>query len=250
MAATPTDEGLRIRSVTGVDFTLPVAGIGGRSFAFVIDLHIRAIGALTWGLIGQAIVGALARDSSRPTAMLWAWVPAAAIYFLYHPIVELLMVGRTPGKRIAGVRVVMRDGSPPAAGPILVRNVFRLIDSLPFAYAVGLIACFVTERQVRIGDMAAGTLLIYDEAPSRESVDMLVRQGTAAGLSAPQAELVDDLLARWEALIPAHRLDIARQMILQFEPGATPENSSTIGEHDALRRLSALLRPAATATPA
>lgn len=249
MDATEIDEGLRIRSVTGVDFTLPVAGVGGRSFAFVIDLHIRAIAAATWLLVAQVIVTAVAAGSGN-TAIMWTAVPAAAIYFLYHPIVELIMGGRTPGKRIAGIRVVMRDGSPPGAGPILVRNVFRLIDSLPFAYAVGLIACFTTDRQVRIGDMAAGTLLIYDDAPTREAVTALVAQGTAAGLSAPQAELVDDLLARWEALGPEHRLQLARQMILQFEPGATLENSGNIGEHDALRRLSALLRPSAPAAPA
>jgi uncharacterized RDD family membrane protein YckC len=250
MDAAPSDEGLRIRSVTGVDFTLPVAGIGGRSFAFVIDLHIRAIAAITWLLVAKVIVAAASADSGSTAATLWAALPAGAIYFLYHPIVELIMGGRTPGKRIAGVRIVMRDGSPPAAGPILVRNVFRLIDSLPFAYAVGLVACFVTERQVRVGDMAAGTLLIYDEAPTRESISLLVTQGTAAGLSAPQAELVDDLLARWEALTPERRLQIARQVILQFEPGATAGNSSTIGEHDALRRLSALLRPSAPAASA
>jgi uncharacterized RDD family membrane protein YckC len=184
---TEIDEGVRIRSVTGVDFTLPIAGVGGRSFAFVIDLHIRAIGALTWFLVVQVIVAASSSDTAPTTTMLWASVPAGAIYFLYHPIIELIMGGRTPGKRIAGVRVVMRDGSPPGAGPILVRNVFRLVDSLPFAYAVGLIACFVSELQVRIGDMAAGTLLIYDDAPTRESVSSLVAQGTAAGLSAPAA---------------------------------------------------------------
>jgi hypothetical protein len=143
----------------------------------------------------------------------------------------------------------MRDGSPPGAAPILIRNVFRLLDALPFAYVVGLIACFTTERQVRVGDMAAGTLLIYDEAPTRESVSMLVIQGTAAGLSAAQAELVDDLLARWDMLDPGRRLAIATRAIQQFEPGATADNTAGLNEHEALRRLSALLRPVAAANP-
>ncbi len=243
------DDGLRIRSVTGVDFTLPIAGIGGRSFAFVIDFHIRALGAILWLLLAQLVVS-LAFSGSQRAVFLWVGLPASAIYFLYHPIVELMMGGRSPGKRIAGIHVVMRDGSPPGAGAILIRNLFRLLDALPFAYCVGLIACFVTDRQVRVGDMAAGTLLIYDEGPSRESVGLLAMQGTAAGLSAEQAELLDDLLARWDALEPVARLRIARQAILQFEPGATEENTLYIGEHDALRRLSALLRPVAPPHPA
>ncbi|HZF16756.1 MAG TPA: RDD family protein [Steroidobacteraceae bacterium] len=242
------DDGLKIRSVTGVDFTLPIAGIGGRGFAFLIDLHIRALGALLWVLLAQLVVS-LAFSRTDRTVMLWVGLPASAIFFLYHPIIELLMGGRSPGKRIAGVRVIMRDGSPPGAGAILIRNVFRLLDSLPIGYWVGLIACFVTDRQVRVGDMAAGTLLIYDEGPTRESVDLLAVQGTAAGLSAAQAELLDDLLARWDSLEPAARLQIARQAILQFEPGATEESALVIGERDALRRLSALLRPVAAVTP-
>jgi uncharacterized RDD family membrane protein YckC len=236
------ESGLKIRSVTGVDFTLPVAGIGGRSFAFIIDLHIRVIGALAWILLSQFVIRRFLDDSER-VADLWAGLPAAVIFFLYHPIVELLMGGRSPGKRIAGIRVVMRDGTPPGAGPILIRNVFRLLDSLPIAYVVGLICCFVTERQLRVGDMAAGTLLIYDDAPTRESVDQLAVQGAAAGLTAVQAELLDDLLTRWDKLEAEARLRLARQAILQFEPGATLEKTEVIGEHEALRRVSALLRP-------
>ncbi|MGH8315692.1 MAG: RDD family protein [Steroidobacterales bacterium] len=240
-----TESGLKIRSVTGVDFTLPIAGIGGRSFAFVIDLHIRVIGAVAWVLLSQFVIKLFFEDAANK-AELWAALPAAGIYFLYHPIVELLMGGRSPGKRIAGVRVVMRDGAPPGPGPILIRNVFRLLDSLPIAYVVGLICCFVTERQLRVGDMAAGTLLIYDDAPTRESLDQLVAQGAAAGLTAAQAELLDDLLARWDMLGPESRLQLARRAIRQFEPGATEAMTEFMGEQEAMRRVSALLRPAAT----
>src|SRR5690606_18924459 len=90
-------------------------------------------------------------------------LPATAIYLLYHPVLEVAMRGRTPGKRIAGVRVVRRDGGVPGVGALLVRNVFRLVDSLPFLYCVGLTAAVLTEHSVRIGDMAAGTLLVYDD---------------------------------------------------------------------------------------
>ena len=55
-----------------------------------------------------------------------------------------------------------RDGSAPGAGALLVRNVFRLIDSLPVLYCVGLVAVIATREHLRVGDMAAGTLLVYE----------------------------------------------------------------------------------------
>src|SRR5262249_48759921 len=72
--------------------------------------------------------------------------------------------GRTPGKRMVGIEIIATDGSAPGVGAILTRNVFRLIDSFPGAYAVGLIATMATRNGVRIGDMAAGTLLVYARA--------------------------------------------------------------------------------------
>jgi len=62
--------------------------------------------------------------------------------------------------RSAGIRIVTRAGAPPGAGALLVRNIFRLIDSLPVAYGVGLTLMVLTRESLRCGDMAAGTLLV------------------------------------------------------------------------------------------
>ena len=80
------------------------------------------------------------------------------------------MRGRTPGKRIAGVRLVTREGDIPGAGALLLRNIFRLLDSLPVCYLVGLATVVFTEHHVRVGDLAAGTLLVMDHDSSRELV--------------------------------------------------------------------------------
>src|SRR2546421_10292875 len=77
------------------------------------------------------------------------------------------MRGSTPGKRMAGVRIVARDGGGPSAGALLTRNVFRLVDSLPLFYGVGLITVVLTRDNLRIGDMAAGTLLVFEQAEAR-----------------------------------------------------------------------------------
>jgi uncharacterized RDD family membrane protein YckC len=244
METADTAEGLRIESVTGVELNLAIAGLGGRSLAFTSDFLIRTVAALAWYFAAMFMLEKV--FDTHPAAAAygyWVGLPSAAIYFLYHPVIEVLMGGRTPGKRMAGIRIVMRDGTPPGIGPLLIRNVFRLLDSLPLLYVVGIVACFITEREVRVGDMAAGTLLVYDEGVEKESVEQLVLQGSAAGLSAAQADLVSDVLARWDALDPQARLQIARQALHRLEPGATLAGTESINEHEALRRLSTLLRP-------
>ena len=140
---------------------MALAGPGSRSYAFLIDWHIRVLAALLW--IFVAILARPPSWSLSSPAIRIAILPALAIYFLYHPVVELLMRGQTPGKRRAGVRVVARGGGEPGFGAILIRNALRLIDALPLFYAVGLICTVVTDERVRIGDMAAGTRLVLCE---------------------------------------------------------------------------------------
>jgi uncharacterized RDD family membrane protein YckC len=139
-------------------------------------------------------------------------VPAAVIYYLYHPILEVLMHGRTPGKRIAGVRLVKRDGGIPGPGALLIRNAFRLIDCLPFMYLVGLVATLLTKYSLRIGDVAAGTLLVYDEARPEDVLADLSR-ASIARLGLGNAELVRDLLARWDEIEPHARAGLARRLL-------------------------------------
>jgi uncharacterized membrane protein SpoIIM required for sporulation/uncharacterized RDD family membrane protein YckC len=168
--------GLVVESATGVEVHIRVAGPGARSLAFVIDWHIRLILAASWFTVA-ALIYSHARTLALPHTADPAWVslvaaPAAAIYLLYHGVLELSMRGSTPGKRMAGIRISARDGGAPTAGALLIRNVFRLIDSLPLAYGVGLLTVLLTPEQVRIGDLAAGTLLVYDDlAPPPRAAD-------------------------------------------------------------------------------
>lgn len=218
MSGEPAAE-LSVASVTGIDVSLPIAGPGARSFAFIIDWHLRLILALSWYVVGAVIYnGRLALNVPLNNSGRWfacVVLPALGIYFLYHPIVELTMRGRTPGKRHAGIRVVTRQGGPPVAGALLVRNVFRLIDSLPACYGVGLGVMMFSEESLRIGDMAAGTVLIYE----RDARDAPPPQAPAQRLGAldPEgAEIAADLLARWPALEPQARKRLARQLLQRY----------------------------------
>jgi uncharacterized RDD family membrane protein YckC len=213
-----TDEQLSVQSVTGVNLTLKIAGPGTRSYAFVIDWHIRALVAAAWLLIAYYVFDIALTVKSA--AGFLSLLPASIIYFLYHPILEVALRGSTPGKRMAGVRIVSRDGSPPGTSGLLIRNIFRIIDSLPAAYVLGLISCFVTANRVRVGDMAAGTLLVLDNAAAEKSLLRIEALATRSRLSLDALELVVEVLERWDSLESASRTQIARSLLRRLDPAA------------------------------
>lgn len=223
------DTGLVLDSDTGIDVSPQIAGPGARALAFVTDWHIRVIVAAAWWVTTAIIMnGALSLSSPVAHGTRWFYVvilPALAIYFLYHPVIETALRGRTPGKRRAGIRIVARDGSPPGVGALLLRNVFRLVDSLPAAYGVGLIFMMVTKDSVRCGDMAAGTLLVYERAATDAGLLRSAAQRTSS-LDAVGAEIAADLLQRWESLVPEARVHLARALLQRYQ-GATTDSSDT-----------------------
>jgi uncharacterized RDD family membrane protein YckC len=236
--------GLLIDSNTGIDVSLPLAGPGVRSYAFLIDWHLRSILAFAW-YVTAAIVYNGAPTLSAPLTNKPAWfgavaLPALAIYFLYHPVLEVALRGRTPGKRVAGVRVVSRAGGAASIGALLVRNVFRLIDALPAFYGVGLAVAFISRDNLRWGDMAAGTVLVYQRTQALLPLEAFRRSPGALG--AQSAELVFELLERWGTLGPEARVTLARQLLMRH--GADAVAVSQAGEHELHSLLEGLSKPA------
>ena len=234
-----TDERLLVQSATGVDLTLAIAGPGSRSYAFVIDWHIRLLLGGAWLLVASYLLS-LNLDPRSGDALL-SLLPAAVLYFLYHPIVEVMLRGQTPGKRMAGLTLVNRSGGTPSTAALLIRNIFRLIDSLPAFYVVGLVSCFVTENRVRIGDMAAGTLLVLDDAAAGKSLARLETLASASRLPLDALELVDQVLERWPNLAIDKRRQLAVQLLTRLQPGGDVAQLATLREEVLHARLTALL---------
>ncbi len=233
---------ITLQTVTGVDVELTIAGPGSRSYAFIVDWHIRLLAALAWLFVGQLIYtgGAMAMpDSPGFGYFLWIWLPTLIIYFFYHPILEVAMRGRTPGKRIAGVRLVTREGDIPGAGALILRNVFRLLDSLPFMYLVGLATVVMTEHHVRVGDIAAGTLLVMDHDSSATSFASTAASGS--GLTPQAADLIQELLDRWPSLEDQNRAAIARTLLARVEPQIAADELARLTALDLRSRLIARL---------
>ena len=226
----PMESTLRIPSVTGVDVELTIAGPGGRSYAFVIDWHIRFLAAAAWWFAGTfALAGgllALRPGDLGPNYVFLVVLPSLAIYFLYHPVLEVLLRGQTPGKRMAGVRLVaLAHGGTPGIGALLVRNVFRLVDALPSFYAIGLVTTMVTKNAALIGDIAAGTVLVYDEAP-REALLGQLSARAVERLGLAQAQLVRELLDRWPQLGGGARVKLASDLLARAGVSAPSDEAA------------------------
>lgn len=188
---------LQIDTPENVVFGYEVAGLGSRFLAALIDTILIAISMFLVGLsIGLAsdLLGELGAD--------WVVALGVLIVFLlfwgYYVLFELLWNGQTPGKRWLQVRVLRSDGLPVDATAVLVRNLVRLIDFLPFGYGVGIVAAFLSSPPRRLGDWAAGTLVVHD------------RRVTTADLAAayrrpPRPPAVSEEIAA----LPLHRLSAA-----------------------------------------
>jgi uncharacterized RDD family membrane protein YckC len=232
------DEQLHITGLTGIELNLPIAGPGSRSYAFVIDWHIRLLLSLAWALGVWLVLRAL-RIPAMPSLIWW---PALAIYLLYHPLLEILMQGRTPGKRTAGVRLVTRHGGQPSVSAILIRNVFRLLDSSPAFYMIGLSVCMFTKDRVRVGDLAAGTVLVLENARAARVLELMPGLATHTRLDPRLVELIQDLLDRWSSLSGERREALARALLARAAPA---EASAALGESELHQRLQTLLAGAA-----
>ena len=90
-------------------------------------------------------------------------------FFGYGVLFETLASGRTPGKRITGLRVIRSGGRPVGFTASAIRNLVRLIDFLPFSYAVGIASVLFSARNQRLGDIAAGTLVVRERSGDRAS---------------------------------------------------------------------------------
>jgi uncharacterized RDD family membrane protein YckC len=161
------DEILDIDTPENVMFGFDVAGIGSRFLAAVIDtLIILFLQIIVFFLIlGMLSAGNLLESSEQ--AVFWVIGAAGLVGFLflwgYYIFFELAWNGQTPGKRVAGLRVLKTDGTPIGAIEVIVRNLLRVLDFLPGYYGLGVVVMFIQKDSRRLGDLAAGTLVVRED---------------------------------------------------------------------------------------
>ena len=170
------EDRITLATPEGVHLELNLAGVGSRFTAALVDLAIQialliVIAAVSFGVFAPAGVGVAA-----------VTVLSFLVFAAYDILFEVFASGRTPGKRLNGLRVVRMDGSPVGFFTSAVRNVLRLADLLPGMYLAGIVSILVTRRNQRLGDLAAGTLVVRERRPS------LGWQAPAPSPQAPNAQ--------------------------------------------------------------
>jgi uncharacterized RDD family membrane protein YckC len=151
----------------GVEIRLRIAGPVLRIGAYGLDFLLRAVlMVLVWLVAG--LMGFAVGEKVVNGLLLLSWF---LLDWLYPVFFESGKHGATPGKRMLGLRVVQTSGSPITPGQALVRNFLRFLDAMPFfTYGFGVASCLATRHFQRLGDLAAGTVVVYDRLPPYPAV--------------------------------------------------------------------------------
>ncbi|WP_434561567.1 RDD family protein [Pseudomonas sp. Z5-35] len=179
----PLDTRYQVETPEGIDLPLRPAGLMPRALAFAIDLGIRGL-VLGLFFIVLAFFGELGIGLGSILLFVISW--------WYMVLFEVLNQGRSPGKQMMGLRVVQDDGRPIGWSASLIRNLLRFVDMLPFGYTFGAICCLQNPTFKRLGDLAAGTLVVYREQPVKRPVlpsARSIRPPFALGLAEQRAVL-------------------------------------------------------------
>ncbi len=164
----PIDVG-RFQGALDVVFDLPLATVGSRGLAHLVDLLIYVF--ITLALAAGATIMSAALP---PALCTYIWASFVIITFVLYwglwTTFEIAMEGQSPGKRLLGLRVVALDGSSAEPVAIMLRNLGRFVDFLPGVYGIGLLVMVVQHQSRRVGDLLGGTVVVRDvtqvEAPT------------------------------------------------------------------------------------
>lgn len=205
---------LRVETPEGITLPLRTAGALARSHAFLLDLLIR---------LGVLIVANLLLANLQGFGVGLSLVLTFALEWFYPVVFELSPRGATPGKRALGLRVVMDDGMPVTLQASLLRNLLRVVDFLPLAYAAGVLSMLLRSDFKRLGDVVAGTLVIHDGQVVLHGTPAVAEpQAPAQPLSAEQQAAVVDWALRTPRLtVPrAEELALLAAPVLRPGPGS------------------------------
>jgi uncharacterized RDD family membrane protein YckC len=207
-----------ISTPEGVQFALPLAGIGSRFMALLIDSLIEIV------LLAAAVIAAYAIGGEL-AALIVGLCGVLVAYVGYHVVMEVFGGGRTVGKRATGLRVVSDGGAQVGLRASLIRNFLRLLEGVATSYIPAMICVLATRNNQRLGDLAAGTLVVRDQpvasvvAPSAPFVaPERFANWDVTGIGEPQAAAVRAFLERRCALRPGARRALAAQLAGQLRP--------------------------------
>jgi uncharacterized RDD family membrane protein YckC len=231
------DRNLDVRTPESVELTYHLAGLGSRFLAVLVDQSIQ-IAILIAIFAGLALAGSHAgshlvepRRDAAYERFIGALAVAIVVFVLfavlfgYFIVFEAFWNGQTPGKRLLGIRVVRDGGFPLDIGAAVVRNLVRVGELLLGYYAIAAVSTILSDENKRLGDFAAGTLVVRDAAlglPAERAAGEPV-YGATRYLSGDERSLVARFLERRDALSEVRRVELAAQIAARVRDRLPPE---------------------------
>ena len=170
---------IKVKTPESVELEFTLAGIGNRALALLIDYLVWGCVLLlflvVWGILASQLPGYIRSRNLELWITAISMVIAFAVYVGYFVFFETLWQGQTPGKRYAKIRVIREDGRPAGLSQVMLRSLLRPIDDF---LSIGMLLIILGNREKRLGDWVAGTLVVQNERPVVSATFQTSQQAT------------------------------------------------------------------------
>lgn len=244
------DRSISVRTPESIAFSYELAGLGSRFLALAADMFIQVVifVGLMWGIFyaSSRVVSTAKVSTVDRTAESIVYAAIIAVLFLiffgYFIAFEGFWNGQTPGKRMLGIRVVRDGGYSIDLGASFIRNLVRVGELALGFYAVSAIVSLISPENKRLGDLAAGTIVVRDaRAQSLTAIRERAEEGNlhrAAMLSDDEVALIGRFIARRGTMDPQHRRRMASQIAGRVRTRVSSD-LQRLDDEDLLERLNA-----------
>jgi uncharacterized RDD family membrane protein YckC len=240
---------VRVSTAEHVRVSYPIAGIGNRFVAAFIDAGLQALLLTSYVIALIALAQLEFFPQSEAAISIYLALAVLGLFLLiwgYYVAFEALWNGQTPGKRLVGIRVIGDDGAPVGGFAVIVRNLVRIIDFLPFPYAIGVLVMLLSPKGQRLGDIVAGTIVVKARAERdfqalRTRATAPVATLTVRALPGEAQRIVREFALREGSLSENARSALARSLARRIRP-FVPESAEHRDDLVFLRLVAGSLR--------
>ena len=210
----PLDTIHHYQTPEGIELSLSLAGPMPRGIAWFIDSLIRFVGYIIIAIV-LSFLGGAGEGLILIGIFIIEW---------FYPVFFEVHNGMTPGKKVMDLQVVHDDGTPVSWTSSILRNFIRTVDFLPFLNITGLVAMLLNARFKRLGDFAAGTIVVYTNNKSRKfTIPKYDSSPAPVPLKLEEQRLILDFCERATKLSAQRRRELA-SLLLELTDNDAPEN--------------------------